>query len=259
MKTILLTLLICHSVTAAKIDRSQIKKYRNHTIRILKILNTNSLHSEYKYRALKKIGKKALPALKKIYSDESVSFKNRWISLMYFARIAGKKEGFKSLVAALGDRQWFIRSAAAKALGYMNSKRSVPYLIKVMKNDRSLVVRTSAVDALSQLKATRAFRPMIKCLYDPKNFYKGKVLWIRGHIVDAITRIDKTRATRYLLSMLDDQDKVVVKKVVAALERITGRSHKGITIAQKIDKWKFYKRTNGQFQKGNMSIQFIKK
>lgn len=256
MRIILIVLFV--SITVLAVPRQSIRKTKSINIKILKIINSNRLSNRNKQTLIKRYGIKGLKELRQIFNSESISFKNRWKALMLYARLGGKKRSFPGLVEALSDRQWFIRSASAKALGYMKEKRAVPYLLSTLK-DRSLIVRTSAVDALGQIKSKSSVGYLKKALFDPINFHKGKGLWIRRHIVEAIIKIRGPASISMLLSLLDDNDKSVIKTSVTALSKLTGVSYKGIPIEEQVSKWKYYKKNRNKGSSSNVSVQFIKK
>src|SRR5262245_26814334 len=58
----------------------------------------------------------------------------------------------KSLRAALGDGNPFVRAIAAYALGVRGDKTSADALAELVKNDKEYVVRIRAIEALAMLK-----------------------------------------------------------------------------------------------------------
>jgi len=242
-----------NDLLAAPNKRPEVIKTKTSKIDVLKVLNNSSDSYFIKLNKLRKNKQTTLATLVSIYNDESISFQNRWMSLMYYARIAGKKRSFNQLNKALYDRQWFIRSASAKAFGYMKHEKAVPTLINAL-DDKSLVVRTSVVDALGQIGSKTAIKPLIKALYSSNNFYKGKSLWVREHIVKALMDIGDPLTINSLISLLDDTDPKVVQMSLKALTKITGRNYSGTLLAKNIESWKTWQKDSGKFEKSNVSI-----
>ena len=80
----------------------------------------------------------------------------------------GSKEAIPYLIDLLfNDPSWVVRSNAAEALGQLGAKEAIKHLIALLFNDPSLVVRRSAVQALGKLGAKEAIPQLIKLQNDP--------------------------------------------------------------------------------------------
>jgi len=73
---------------------------------------------------------------------------------------------YLALVRALHDKDWEIRSLAAKALGRLRSPGTVPALIEAL-DDKDGLVRLLAARALGRTGDERAVRALVQAFQDP--------------------------------------------------------------------------------------------
>jgi HEAT repeat protein len=101
------------------------------------------------------------------------------------------------LIAALKDREAFVRRSAVVALGQIKDAHAVEPLIAALK-DENASVRKSAVVALGQIKDARAVEPLIATLKDEDADARGSAAVALGEIKDV-------RAVNVLLTFLKDK------------------------------------------------------
>lgn len=119
------------------------------------------------------------------------------------------------LVAILDRRKepFYVRSAAAAALGVIGKPDAVPSLIKALKTS-DWDLRSRAARSLGKIGDPRAIEPLIVVLGDKDSL-------IRGYAVDALGDIGDLQAVKPLATILEkDEDKKVRKKAERALVRI---------------------------------------
>lgn len=103
------------------------------------------------------------------------------------------------LVTALCDKQWYVREAAARALGQIGNTASVPQLIAVLQ-DESESVRWAAMEALSQIG--EAVVPFLLATLQDENKQ------VHGAKFQILVRIGKTAVPHLLTALLAENESV---------------------------------------------------
>ena len=105
----------------------------------------------------------------------------------------------KSLVKALNyQKYYYVRQAAAEALGQLGNARTVEPLAEALK-DSDDRVRRAAAEALGQIGDARAVEPLIVALKDSDS-------WVKKRAVEALGKISDPRAVEPLIVALKDSD-----------------------------------------------------
>ncbi|GEM_PF-1540409 len=131
-----------------------------------------------------KFGPKTSDILHEILESNSSSESMRWASLIGVARLNGKKS-LETLRTYMSHSSWLLRDAAIKSAVALNARELAPH-IESRLQDEALVIRTSAVDAIGQLKLKTSSKKLLAALFDPSNTHGGKALWIHQHILKVL-------------------------------------------------------------------------
>ena len=97
----------------------------------------------------------------------------------------------ETLIAALKDKNSWVREHAAKALGEIKDSRAVEPLIATLK-DKSSSARREAAKALGEIKDPRAVEPLIATLKDKDSFTRSKSAEALGKITGEKLGKDQT-------------------------------------------------------------------
>lgn len=73
----------------------------------------------------------------------------------------------------LGDPDWWLRVTACQVLGQLADTRAVPFLVRTLEDPEA---RWAAVDALAQIGAPEALKPLSQLLRDPRSEVRLDVL-----------------------------------------------------------------------------------
>lgn len=73
----------------------------------------------------------------------------------------------------LSDEDWWLRVSACEVLGNLGNDEAVPPLVQALKDDET---RWAAIDALAQIGAASALKPLSKLLRDPREELRLEVL-----------------------------------------------------------------------------------
>jgi len=152
----------------------------------------------------------------------------------------------KGLIEALNDKYGDFRLEAARALGKIGDSRTVEPLIDALKDEDSYYVRrgvvealvkigepavdlltkalkdedwrvrSSAANALGNIRDARVVGPLIEALKD-KNSY------VRMRAAEALGKIGDSRAVETLIKALKDKNSGVRKKAAEALKKIKAK------------------------------------
>ena len=125
------------------------------------------------------------------------------------------RRGVPPLIAVLNDKdeKSHVKASAAKALGWIGEPDAVESLVAALK-DAHWTVRSRAANALGTIRDPRAVEPLISMLEDEDPL-------VRGYAVDALGEIEDARAMEALQAALTDPDRDVRKRVEQALTKIT--------------------------------------
>ncbi|MFH1018078.1 MAG: HEAT repeat domain-containing protein [Pseudomonadota bacterium] len=173
------------------------------------------------YRQMLDLGESAVPTLVQVLNDPSSVWQTRWFAAMALGRIGGASAK-GSLEAAAEDPLFLIRLAAVQALGILREVSSAAVVRKAL-SDKAMVVRASAADTTGLLRDPEALPLLQKELFEPRNFYRGRSLWVRAHIVDALVKIGSEASVPALVRLLKDQDAGLRSKACDALERLVSK------------------------------------
>lgn len=169
---------------------------------------------------LKKQGKMGLLQLRKIAFADHHIIETRWKALMTLTMIAGP-ESLPDLELALRNSDWFMRDAGLKAMAKVAPEKAKIWAKKLM-SDPALVVRSSAVQVIKNLKDQTATDLLWEKLYASNNFRGAQSLWVRRHIVETLSTFAKKGDEPKFIKVLADKDKSLHSSASMALTRITG-------------------------------------
>lgn len=124
--------------------------------------------------------------------------------------------GATALVAALGDREWRVRAAAAESLGQLGHRQAVFPLCQQLSHSRS-EVRRAAITALESIGDGDATASLIMALDDERD---GET---RRMIARALGRLGDDRALAPLQRLTGDPHWAVRREAAAAAERLIKR------------------------------------
>lgn len=192
---------------------------------------------EQRIDALKIRGDKSLKDLKAIARNEQAPLSLRWKSVTALGRVF-PIESKDLLLSLTKNKEWYLRNASLIAL----KAAYRPFALKAarqMLKDKSLVVRTAAVQTIEEIGSREELRVLWSALNDPKNFRKGKSLWIRAHIMRAIAKNVGAGDEVKLAQFVNDKDPQVQLWSLYGLEKASGtrKQNKGLSLAQRKQKW----------------------
>lgn len=152
--------------------------------------------------------------------DDKTSMKMRWKALMAAAQIR-KEKSTVDLVKASTDPQWFMRSAAMTALAEYNPTESERVAKNLLK-DKALVVRSAAVDILSQRSSPEIRDLFWEELHQKYNFKNKQSLWIRPQMLTALAQKPKDQETGLFSRMLKEPELKMQLIAIQGLQKLTG-------------------------------------
>ncbi len=154
--------------------------------------------------------------------DPQVDARQRWVIVRAIGKI-DSPPGIQALERLLHDEISGIRAAAALALADTGNAAHADKIVPLLE-DKAVIVRGTAADALTVLGAPSAVPYLARAMDDPSNFYRGESLWVRRHFVLALgASLDKS-ALPPLIRCLDDDDSDIVDAALVALEQVSGVS-----------------------------------
>lgn len=178
----------------------------------------------------------AVPTLLKIAKDKDTSPQRRWVSVRALG-LNPAPEASAALVEFLASENAPTRIAALAALGERKD-RAFSGRVAARLEDKALLVRQAAADALGLLGDTATLPDLSRALQDPTGTYRGTSMWVRRHYVEAMGAIGTDAAIIHLAGALADADADVVTAAMNGLEKVAGFSYaQGRTRAEAIEAW----------------------
>lgn len=178
----------------------------------------------------------AVPALLKIANNKDSTPARRWVAVRALG-LNPSPEARSALLGFLASDLAQTRMAALAALGE-RKERSTSGNVAARLEDKALLVRQAAADALGQIGDPATLPDLGRALQDPSGTYRGTSMWVRRHYVEAVTAIGTGEAVPYLLTALADKDPDVVAAAVKGFEKVAGFSYaSGRTRAEEIEAW----------------------
>ncbi|MEK6629005.1 MAG: hypothetical protein AABY53_10295 [Bdellovibrionota bacterium] len=176
-------------------------------------------------------------------SNNKLGMNSRWSSLVNAAGIAADgsdEDQLKQIKNFVNSKEWYLRNAAMIALSKINPLEAMIEAKKLLR-DKALVVRSAAVEIISQNLTDEHKKLLIAELSKPYNFHKKNSLWIRKQIIEKLSTTAEMKDREVFAKSLFDQDKEISHISAKALERITGMQ---INETGFIRKWKIIVKEN---------------
>jgi HEAT repeat protein len=183
----------------------------------------------------------AVESLVAIAKDSTTTPARRWVAVRALG-LNMAPTALPALIDFLGSENAPTRIAALAALGERKD-RSTSGRVAARLEDKALLVRQAAADALSLIGDPATLPDLGRALAAPDGSYRGTSLWVRRHYVEAMGKIGTREAVRYLGPALDDGDADVVKAAIDGLEKVAGFSYEeGRTTEQEREAWRRWSR-----------------
>lgn len=162
------------------------------------------------------VGSAMVPAEQQAF-DNSLSMEQRWAAY-HQALKKNPNDSYEIAKKAINSKDWYLREAGLKTYMALNPNKAKKYARDLFKNDPSLLVRSSALNALRILNDTSSEKLLWQSLNDPKNFRGDQSLWIRPKIVSTLLDfklIDKKQFEK----LKSDKDPQIVNMAHLALKK----------------------------------------
>lgn len=171
-----------------------------------------------------------------LIADAETTSDHRWV-LIRSLGANPSSDAREALLRFTEDKNPLTRMAAVGGLGDRKDG-DVATRVAAKLTDPAILVRASAVDALTRLRDPRTLPDLDRALQDPTNRYRGTSLWVRRRMVEAISAIGTDAAIHPLATALNDDDPEVVGAALKGLETVAGFSYKeGRTPSEELEAW----------------------
>ena len=176
--------------------------------------------------------------------SKSETFELRYKATTALAKIAGVKAK-PEMAHAMSSPDWFIRNAGLIGMSTLDRTEALVWARKLL-NDKALVVRSAAVDVITQARDTTSTNLLWQKLYAKENFRNKQSLYIRRHIVEALSEIDGKEHAAKFVALLQDKDDSLHEPAIEALERITHQAvaTPGAPLQDRRAQWQKWYKTN---------------
>ena len=188
-----------------------------------------------------KLGPKSIPVLIKVVKDAQYPDKNRWMAMFLIGRIVGKKSS-AFVSKFLKHPNWVLRLASLKTLLALK-ERSFGGHFSLLLKDKSLLVRSQALENIRTLGLKQYAPDVWKTLFDKNNYTKTKAgakrTFIIGKAIKTMGDLEFTKVQRPLFQMIQkNKYKGLVPDIEYSLEKMTGKKGPKGTLSAKRHFWK---------------------
>jgi HEAT repeat protein len=195
------------------------RDYRKETEAVLAL----RLPAENRMSALRALGPHIFDVLEQLNEDRSQTLQVRWRALTALGELNPQK-ALPILQKGLVSSDWFQRNASLLALQFGSRETALTAAARLLE-DPSLIVRTSAVQVMTQFHDKEHEDLLWKKLYSAENFSHGQSLWIRKYIARALVQIATPKSLPKLQRMRDDEDaeiREIAEQRVSRTESLEG-------------------------------------
>ena len=154
--------------------------------------------------------------------SKSASVEERWRALSAMA-LQSHPDRIKDLQKAAQQKEWFMKSASLVAMKKVSVDKAEDLALKLL-SDPALVVRSQAVEVLSDRMTQLSRERLWQELSESRNFHKKKSLWIRQDIVSKMAEQPLSSEMKKFGSLLNDSDQGIQNQALRALETISGKT-----------------------------------
>ena len=137
--------------------------------------------------------------------DSKLSLEQRWKAVLLMGSLGqATRKDFEPL---LSTKEWFLRNAALVAMQRRSAEDGEFAALRLL-SDSALIVRSAAVQALSESKSMEARKHLWAELSHGRNFRNQKSLWIRKQIAEVLAKapVPEERALFLEASKTSDPD-----------------------------------------------------
>ena len=165
-------------------------------------------------------------------ANSKLSMSQRWVALIKAAKVATADELIQ-IKKFSESKEWFMRNAALVALNKVDKSAAMTEAKRLIY-DRSLVVRSAAVEIISSNLSEENKNILSVEMSKAYNFHKTSSLWIRKQIVEKLSIAASLADRDFFVRGLFDSDKEIAKMSAKMLSKITGQPIEG---ASYVEKW----------------------
>lgn len=154
-------------------------------------------------------------------SNVKLNMNSRWSSLLKAAELADKEQ-LEEVKKFTSDKEWYMRNAALVALNKVNRDAAIGEGRKLL-TDKSLVVRSAAVEIVSQRMNLENKKALVEEIDKAYNFNKKSSLWIRLQIMEKVAEVAGSSDREFFVKGLFDADTKIASLSAHTLGKITGK------------------------------------
>lgn len=165
-------------------------------------------------------------------SDKRLSMNIRWNSLVKAAGLANPQQ-LEKVRQFARHTDWYMRNATLVALKQVSLTEAAAQARRLL-TDKALVVRSAAVDILTENITAEDRQLLMSELNKPYNFNKKSSLWIRKQIVEKLALTAGQADRNFFAKAVFDTDQDVARIGARTLAKITGQPYEE---AQPLKQW----------------------
>ncbi len=162
---------------------------------------------------------KSYSNLQSLMASKSEAFELRYKATTALAKVGGSRAK-SDMTRAMTSQEWFMRNAGLIGMASIDRSEALVWARKLL-NDKALVVRSAAVDVITQARDTTSTNLLWQKLYSKENYRNKQSLYIRRRIVEALSELDSKEHAAKFVALLQDKDDSLHEPAMEALERIT--------------------------------------
>ncbi len=169
--------------------------------------------------------------------NEKLGMSSRWSALIKAAKVAKLEqvdhpEKLEQIRKFSESKEWYMRNASLVALNKISPLIAMREAKKLIY-DKSLVVRSAAVEIISTNLSEENKTILASEMTKAYNFHKTSSLWIRKQIVEKMSLAASLSDRDFFIKGLFDSDSEIAHMSARILSKITGETIQGTRVVEK--------------------------
>jgi hypothetical protein len=169
----------------------------------------------------------AVLPLMMIMNDRNENYRLRLLAAESLGKIGSSQAVLPliKIVADQDEKSVYLKESAAKALGMLDDERAVEPLIKILETKQEIMdkfsyLKEKIIEALGRLSFKKDRR-----IYALKNVLDDESPHVRSSAVEALSEIDDEKVIPLIEKMIFDKNESVAKTAILALYNVQGKNY----------------------------------
>lgn len=153
-----------------------------------------------------------------IAKENRMSFSKRWKSIIAAAELR-KEKSIDDLFLLSLSNEWFVKNAVLVSLKEIRHSKKIEIVKRLLK-DKSLVVRSAAVDQILHDGLDEHRDLLWEELFQERNKKKNQSLWIRKQIITVLSQKPRLNEKSLFLKLLNENENDIIEGSLKGAQKL---------------------------------------